>query len=174
MYAALRLFSERGFDAVTVDEIADEVGVSPRTFFRYYKSKAHACFGFVEAAFEEARASDDVIATTELQIRDYAARVEADPRFYETQVRLTLEHPEVRVARLEVLLAFDDLLAEMIVRETPHVGAVRAQLAAYLVTHLIPAVMEDWVRRGAPPPGPDWEPALAAMHAACAVLLARR
>jgi mycofactocin system transcriptional regulator len=43
--AALDLFSLRGFENVTSEEVADSAGISRRTFFRYYATKADAVWG---------------------------------------------------------------------------------------------------------------------------------
>ncbi|WKD61542.1 Transcriptional regulator, TetR family [Corynebacterium ciconiae DSM 44920] len=42
---AARLVAARGFDAVTVDEICTQVGISKRTFFNYCDSKEQAVIG---------------------------------------------------------------------------------------------------------------------------------
>ncbi len=47
--AALELFARRGYDETTVDDIAAAVGISRRTFFRYYETKPDVVWGEFDA-----------------------------------------------------------------------------------------------------------------------------
>lgn len=51
--AALRLVSEQGLEATTIEQICQEADVSPRTFFNYYPSKAAAALQLSATAISE-------------------------------------------------------------------------------------------------------------------------
>lgn len=59
---ALRLFASRGFENTTIEQITTEAGVSERTFFRYFTTKASVIWTEFETEVETIRAALAAVA----------------------------------------------------------------------------------------------------------------
>jgi mycofactocin system transcriptional regulator len=102
-HIALELFSERGFDTTTVDDVAQAAGIGRRTFFRYYASKNDVPWGAFDEMLERMRAHfaalpDDIplmagIRETVLDFNDIPV---AEQPWHRRRLRLILETPALQ------------------------------------------------------------------------------
>jgi AcrR family transcriptional regulator len=77
---AVRLFDERGFDAVSMNDVAEAAGVSRRSLFRLFPTKSALVWGGLDEfidRFEAALASTDASATANASLIDAYVRAAA-------------------------------------------------------------------------------------------------
>lgn len=112
---ARALFQRKGFEATTVEEIAEAANIHKQTVLRYFSSKEEIALAFRMEAFEELRRSlddpgrtDSVITTWRRHVEWAAKRVarrgdfywyaefiESDPRLHAAALRLEILHEEL-------------------------------------------------------------------------------
>jgi len=121
---ALRLFRQQGYDATTIEQIADAAEVSPATFFRYFPTKEDVVlqddFDIVTLAALEAQPAE-LSPIAAFRAAAAMARRQMTPeelgRFTET-TQLTLAVPEIRARALDELIRTTDQIATAIAART--------------------------------------------------------
>jgi AcrR family transcriptional regulator len=140
--AALALFAERGFDEVTVSDIAERAEVGRSTFFRYFGDKQEVLFAGDQPAdlIEKlaGKAPTDPIGDSLPVALSYVRTlmlsiVEAitkQPDNYKLHEQLVAQHPELRARSLRKQRAYADALADQLAHHGAEHGT--ATLAAEL------------------------------------------
>jgi len=116
--AALGLFGEHGFDATTVERIAAEAEVSPRTFFHHFASKEDVVLADHQARLEqlvEALATRPADETPAQAVRAALLEVAVD---YEVErdrllqrARLIADNPAVLARSLSLQARWEEAIA---------------------------------------------------------------
>jgi len=122
--AALDLSLAKGYDNVTVDEIAETADVSPRTFFNYFPSKEAAVVGHAPEgpevekieAFLAAPAHESILDGIRILLATFIdAKSDEDTRaaheLQEQRMHVMLRHPHLFRQRMENM---EDLTNQMI------------------------------------------------------------
>jgi AcrR family transcriptional regulator len=119
--AAYRLFGERGFDNVTVDDIAAEADVSRRTFFRYFASKEDVLLAdhFVQLArLREAMAArpedEPIVTALRNALLSLSSDFEERKEMIITRGRIMRDTPSLQARSLVHQRLWEDAMQEMV------------------------------------------------------------
>ena len=154
---AMRMFLERGFDAVPVDEIAAAVGMSARTFFRYYDTKDEILRsyqrGLTDALVDAFAAQpDDTSAVTALRAAYVATShvAEADRERVRALGRLLATAPAVHARTVGENLLDDRVEAEFARRSRARRNDPRPAVVTAAVAAAATVAWNRWVARDDP------------------------
>ena len=121
---ALRLFRERGYDATTVEHIAEAAEVSESTFYRYFPTKPDVVlrdeFDPIIAAALDAQPAElsslQAVRAAFKSVFTQMSAAEADEQRQRTRIMLSV--PELRAAMIDQFTQGLQLLAEAIAERT--------------------------------------------------------
>lgn len=145
---AIRLFAERGFDDVTVEEIATAAGVSHMTFFRNFPTKEAVVLDDpYDPVIGDAIAgqAQDLPPLERVRRGVLEAWVNLDPPpddMVSTRLRLAASHPSLRARVWENNLRTEDVIVDALTGTG--VGRLEARAAAGAVNGALTAALFDW------------------------------
>jgi AcrR family transcriptional regulator len=151
--AALRLFADRGFEKVTVDEIAAAADVSRRTYFRYFSTKEAVVFPDRERRllrFGEMLADrphgEEPFESVRLALMALARDYEKNRARVLLQQRIVEESAAVRAYDAELDRQWERTMAASLgdVDRAPAADRRRARLGAGALMGAIRAILNEW------------------------------
>ncbi|MFK4762640.1 TetR family transcriptional regulator [Microbacterium sp. ZW T5_45] len=151
---AIELFERSGVDGTTVEQIADAAGVSPRTFFRYFRTKEDAALtsyiAFADriTSWLENETGEDLVVSLESAIEQAMEQIDADVQVRERllRVRRLLERePALHSAAAQSDASSVAEFARRLMRK-PHssLSESEALLISSLTVTIATIAMQEW------------------------------
>jgi AcrR family transcriptional regulator len=148
--AALELYSERGFEDTTVEQIAKRAGLTERTYFRHFADKrevlfsgAHQLDELMLRALDAAPAALSPIDAIGAVLQAMAADFEDRRAFAQRRQRIIVAHAELQERERIKLASLAASLAAALRRRG--VADSAATLAAELAIAVFRVAFERWV-----------------------------
>ena len=151
---ALRLFAERGYDAVTVEEIAAASDVSRRTFFRYFATKEAVLMARREGlaqTLRDALASSDAppFEAVRAALLALADEYVAKRDLILAERALVRAVPALVVADIELDRVYEAIIAEHCLaaltdKRRAAADKRRAKIAAAAIVGAVRVVIDEW------------------------------
>ncbi|AQA22584.1 bacterial regulatory, tetR family protein [Rhodococcus sp. MTM3W5.2] len=153
---SIDLFAQQGFDAVTVEQIAAEVGISSRSFHRYFPAKEDAVIGdlvpwgeFVRDAFAARPADEPVWDSLHAAFEALLAQPNTDEQRSKRTMRVLTSAASLRARNLEKHMLWASLLTPLAQeRLTGDLAGLRAQTLVQASLACFDVAMTTWA-------GPD-------------------
>jgi AcrR family transcriptional regulator len=149
--AAMELYSERGFDATTVAEIAERAGLTERTFFRHYADKREVLFAgasqlqeLLVRMVDEAPAAMSPMAAVAAALTAVATQMFAHSHEFASQRQTVIAaNADLRERELVKMASLGAATAEALRRRG--VSDTAASLAAEAGIGVFKVAFERWV-----------------------------
>jgi AcrR family transcriptional regulator len=159
---ALRLFDERGFDNTTIGDIAAALGISQRSFFRYFPAKEDVVVGdpkpfgaLVVDAAGSRPADEPVWAVLRHAFSPVESAASTDPVLGLRTMRVMMSTASLRARNVEKHIAWAVMLEPVIVARLDgdeQSRAFRAQTLIHSALACLDVALAEWVRRGGATP----------------------
>jgi AcrR family transcriptional regulator len=134
---SLELFTERGYENVSIDEICDEVGVSKGAFYFHFKSKDQVILEQFKAIDELYAGAYDEVSGIESGIPKLRNMWQNSTRFISLvgiQAVKVIFHEEIKPGKEASYLASKERpnykITELLIREAQENGIIRTDIAA--------------------------------------------
>jgi mycofactocin system transcriptional regulator len=150
---AIELFAGRGFDEVSVDDVAEAAGIARRTLFRYYPSKNAIPWGDFDAHLQHLRellAAVRPTVPTELALRDallsFNTFDESEVPRHRLRMQVILRTTELQAYSLTMYAGWRDVIAEFVAaRCGTKPGDLVPQSVAWSMLGVALAAYEHWL-----------------------------